>query len=256
MNCFVWQNAKRQKKYWYVLPILARHGVRKFAEKNVENYHLPDENFSILEERVHFVYLLIRKVTGWVIKLRFFSKHDVRTRDPEINQKKEKIWVEPDLCIRRFGWSPTFLFIPMRFLGRTWIFYCPSQYFLFWEEPDIWKLNYFDIHGALSLNYFLTILGWTRKRNYILHDFGMDPKILKNGDRFCGDKLCRSHESNWKGTIPKMYIVWSCGIRRFCNVSKDYRLRIGGTQLEYCIARKSFRWNQTFHWRREKRLPW
>ena len=40
----------------------------------------------------------------------------------------------------------------------------------------------------------------------VLQDFWTIPKIEERGQVW-GDKLCRSHESNWKGTVPDMYIL-------------------------------------------------
>ena len=65
--------------------------------------------------------------------------------------------------MRRFGWSPIYasedlggaqlfyLFLWEEIIislhAKIWeepeFFYCPSQYFLFWEEPDICKKTYF-----------------------------------------------------------------------------------------------------------------
>ena len=107
------------------------------------------------------------------------------------------------------------------------------NHFMRWEESSykknwyrfsfhLWPLNLVVTRTVIWrwARFFYILSQWTRKfyKPFIfLHDFGMDPETnffgmnpktelffkfwdgprkLKNGDTFCGDKLCRSHESN------------------------------------------------------------
>ena len=102
---------------------------------------------------------------------------------------------------------------------------------------QLWPLNFgCDANCDLALSpILLSQFGMNPKTELYSSRFWVDPKLLKNGDRFCGDKLCRSY--------PKMYIVWftvlSFVIGKFCNVSKDYRLRIGGVPDKNIVLRQT-----------------
>ena len=66
------------------------------------------------------------------------------------------------------------------------------------------------------------------------------PRKLKNGDKLEWGQVLRGQALQ---VLPEMYIVWftvwSFVIGKFCNVSKDYRLRIGGVPDKNIVLRQT-----------------
>ena len=74
----------------------------------------------------------------------------------------------------------------------------------FWDDPDTWRtgtsIGSVEPGNMLSKNDNYNFATWSRSwngrtENRIISSsrFWGDPKLLKNGDRFCMDKLCRSY---------------------------------------------------------------
>ena len=182
--------------FWYIYHAWARTDTKivilslweTYAhEKNVENYHPPANVFpawariyeKIWEESEFYIYSYEKNMNT-----NFGCDADC---DPAFSNISATLMRFHHLCL---CWC---LNILRRFFLRTVSVWIPSNHF--WVEREI----------------FLA-----RPGTYYSSRFPDGPETLKNGDTFCGDKLCRSHVSLGSLSGTSYDFFWRSFGDKFC----------------------------------------